>query len=237
MLSPGNKKGQPINGGVKMGFQKKEKNVDVLQKQLKLETPGLLRYDERMLRLEVICALCLYTFILLWIVCLKFGNAEMLTRNYINLTELNLEERFMWDIVPFHTRQNHELQQMEFIANSLIFAPYGVLLNYLFKKRNIFRDVFLCFAFSLSIEVFQLYSLLGGFATEDLIMNTLGYFVGLIFYYLIFQKRTLKTCIWVCRVANFILLPIFVYALITTLQNWELIISILNRTLYSPHLV
>ena len=221
----------------KMSFQKQKKGEFIKPHELGIEVPGFFKYNERMLRLEVVFATCLYTYILLWIVCLKFGNAEMLTRNYINLTELTLEERFMWDIIPFHTRQNHELQRMEFIANSLIFAPYGVLLNYLFKKRNIFRDVFLCFAFSLSIEVFQLYSLLGGFATEDLIMNTLGYFIGLIFYYLIFKKRTTKTCIWVCRVANFIFLPIFVYALITTLQNGELIISILNRTLYSPHLV
>ena len=220
-----------------MSFQKQKKGPLIKPHELGIEVPTFFTYTQRMLRLEVVFAIGLYTYILLWIVCLKLGNAEMLTRNYINLTELNLEERFMWDIVPFHTRQNHELQCMEFIANSLIFAPYGVLLNYLFKKRNIFRDVFLCFAFSLSIEVFQLYSLLGGFASEDLIMNTLGYFVGLIFYYLIFKKRTVKTCIWVCRVANFILLPIFVYALITTLQNWELIISILNRTLYSPHLV
>ena len=160
----------------------------------------------------------------------------MLQRNYINLTELTLEERFMWDIVPFHTRQNHELQRMEFVANSLIFAPFGILLNYAFKKRNIFRDIVICFTFSLAIEVFQLYSLLGGFATEDLIMNTLGYFVGLILYYAIFKKRTVKTCIWVCRIANFILLPVFIYALVTTLQNGELILSILDRTLYSPHL-
>ena len=201
-----------------------------------LQQNATLTRGVRILRFEVLFAIALYTFVLLWIVCLKLGNAETLTRNYINLTELTLEERFMWDIIPFHTRQNHELQRMEFIANSLIFAPFGVLLNYAFKKRNIFRDVFLCFAFSLTIEVFQLYSLLGGFATEDLIMNTLGYFVGLIFYYLIFKKRTVKTCIWVCRIANFILLPVFIYALVTALQNGELILSILDRTLYSPHL-
>ena len=219
-----------------MALNKQKQKDTTSQLKFKLEKPSLFTYDERALRREVIFAISLYTGILLWIVCLKIGNAEMLKRNYINLTELTLEERFMWDIIPFHTRQNHELQRMEFIANSLIFAPYGVLLNYLFKKRNIFRDVFLCFAFSLSIEVFQLYSLLGGFATEDLIMNTLGYFVGLVFYYLIFKKRTQKTCIWVCRVANFMLLPVFIYALVTTLQNGELIVSILDRTCYSPHL-
>ena len=214
-----------------MRLKKQKRGADLPERSFQLETPGLFTYDTRALCREVIFAISLYTGILLWIVCLKFSSAEMLARNYKNLSELTLEERFLWDIVPFHTRQNHNLQKLEFIANSLIFAPYGILLNYLFKKRNVFRDVFLCFSFSFAIEVFQLYTMLGGFATEDLIMNTLGYFVGLILYYLIFKKRTQKTCIWVCRVANFIFLPTFIYALVTTLKNGELIVSILTRQL------
>lgn len=214
-----------------MGAYKPKREVDTLQKSVKTEPFGLFTYDERALRREVIYATVFYTFILFWIVCLKFGNAEMLARNYKNLSELTLEERFLWDIVPFYTRQNHTLQWLEFFANSLIFAPFGVLLNYLFKKRNIFRDAFLCFGLSLAIEVFQLYTMLGGFATADLIMNCLGYFVGLGIYYLIFKKRTQKTCIWVCRVFNFIFLVLFVYALVTTLQNGKLIVAILTRTL------
>ena len=191
----------------------------------------MLTYNERVLRREVAFALGLYIGILLWIVCLKFSNAEMLARNYKNLSELNLRERFLWDIVPFYTRQNHTVQRLEFVANSLIFAPFGVLLNYLFKKRSILRDFFLCVGLSLSVEVFQLFTLLGGFATADLIMNSLGYFVGLGIYYLIFKKRTVKACIWTCRVANFIFLPLFVYALVTTLQNGELIVAILTKQL------
>lgn len=201
------------------------------QKSVKIETPGLFTYDECALRREVIYAIGLYSFILLWGVCLKFSNAEMLARNYKNLSELNLRERFLYDIVPFYTRQNHTLQRLEFVANSLIFAPFGVLLNYLFTKRNILRDFALCLGFSLSIEVFQLFTLLGGFATVDLIMNTLGYFIGLVLYYLIFKRRTQKTCIWVCRAFNFIFLILFVYAFVTTLQNGELIVAILTRTL------
>ena len=198
-------------------------------KQQNAET--LFTYDQRALQREVVFATILYLFILLWGLCLKFSSAEMLARNYKNLSELNLRERFLWDIVPFYTRQNHTVQRLEFVANSLVFAPFGVLLNYLFKKRNILRDFALCVGLSLSIEVFQLFTLLGGFATADLIMNSLGYFLGLGVYYLVFKKRTTKTCIWTCRVANFIFLPLFIYALVTTLQNGELIISILTKQL------
>ena len=198
-------------------------------KQQNAET--LFTYDQRALQREVVFATILYLFILLWGLCLKFSSAEMLARNYKNLSELNLRERFLWDIVPFYTRQNHTVQRLEFVANSLVFAPFGVLLNYLFKKRNILRDFALCVGLSLSIEVFQLFTLLGGFATADLIMNSLGYFLGLGVYYLIFKKRTIKTCIWTCRVANFIFLPLFIYALVTTLQNGELIVAILTKQL------
>ena len=198
---------------------------------LPLQKESFFTYDERVLRREVIYATVLYVFILLWMLIFKFSNAEMLARNYKNLSELNLRERFLWDIVPFYTRQNHTLQRLEFVANSLVFAPFGVLLNYLFKKRCIIRDFALCVGFSMAIEVFQLYTLLGGFATADLIMNSLGYFVGLVLYYLIFKKRTVKTCIWTCRIANAIFLPLFIYALVTTLQNGELILSILTKQL------
>lgn len=198
---------------------------------LPLQKESFFTYDERVLRREVIYATVLYVFILLWMLIFKFSNAEMLARNYKNLSELNLRERFLWDIVPFYTRQNHTLQRLEFVANSLVFAPFGVLLNYLFKKRCIIRDFALCVGFSMAIEVFQLYTLLGGFATADLIMNSLGYFVGLLIYYLIFKKRTVKTCIWTCRIANAIFLPLFIYALVTTLQNGELILSILTKQL------
>lgn len=211
-----------------------EKKKTMLQKELKIENrnpEGLFTYDAHVLRREAWVATGLYIFILLWVLCLKFCNAQMLTQNYINLSELTLRERFLWDIVPFYTRQNHTLQWLEFFANSLVFAPFGVLLNYMFAKRSVLRDFALCVGLSLSIEVFQLFTLLGGFATVDLIMNSLGYFVGLGIYYLIFKKRTTKTCIWVCRAFNFIFLILFVYAFATTLQSGELILSILTKQL------
>ena len=223
-----------INLRLIIAYMNSKKQKSQTENTLKIETLNadrLFTYDERALRREVIFATSMYLFILAWALCLKFGSALLLTRNYINLSQLTLRERFLWDIVPFYTRQNHVEQWIEFFANSLVFAPFGVLLNYLFKKRNVIRDFALCLGLSLTIEVFQLFTLLGGFATVDLIMNSLGYFLGLAIYGLIFKKRTIKTCIWTCRVANFIFLPLFTYAFVTTLQNGELILSILTKQL------
>ena len=218
-------------GNKSMALKKREKGHEELLELTEKKNRYLWRYNEQMLRLEVVFATIFYVFILLWVLCLKFGNVQMLTQNYINLSELTLRERFLWDIVPFYTRQNHTLQWLEFFANSLVFAPFGVLLNYLFAKKNILRDFALCLGLSLSIEVFQLFTMLGGFATVDLIMNALGYFVGLGLYYLIFKKRSIKTCIWVCRVANFIFFALFFCALVTTVENRELIVDILTKQL------
>lgn len=214
-----------------MSLKKKKSESQTVFEIKNPNAESLFTYDTRALRREVVIATGLYVFILLWVLCLKFGDSEMLATNYKNLSELNLRERFLWDIVPFYTRQNHTLQRLEFVANSLVFAPFGVLLNYLFEKRNILRDFALCLGLSLCIEVFQLFTLLGGFATVDLIMNGLGYFVGLGIYYLIFKKRTMKTCIWTCRVVNFVFLVLFIYAFGTTLQNGELILAILKKQL------
>lgn len=201
------------------------------QEKYKLESVHTLVRNERALHRAVIVAISLYVFILIWALCFKFGKGEMIARNYVNLSELSLRERFLYDIVPFRTRQNHVVQWIEFFANSIVFAPFGVLLNYLFAKRNILRDAALCFGLSLAIEVFQLFTLLGGFATVDLIMNTLGYFVGLCVYFLIFKKRSVRTCVWICRVANLIFLVLFGYAAFTMLQSKDVIFDILTKQL------
>ena len=51
------------------------------------------------------------------------------------------------------------------------------------------RDLGICFLISLFFELLQLFTMIGNFATMDLITNVAGYFVGLVFYELIFKKQ------------------------------------------------
>lgn len=191
----------------------------------------LLACNERTLRREVIIATSIYILLIFWALWLKFNDFYMVIPNYQWLSRMTVKERFLYDLIPFQIRFDFVNQFWQFPANAVVFAPFGVLLKHLFKKKNIWRDLGICFGVSLCVEVVQLFTIIGNFATADLIMNTVGYFIGLAVYCLIFKKLSLHTTVWFYRVVDVVLIPIFVWAIITTVNNWELIIGILTRTL------
>lgn len=187
--------------------------------------------DERALRREALITISMYLLLLFWALWLKFNDFYLPRLNYQWLKLMSVKERFLYDIIPFQVRFDYQNQIKEIFLNGIVFAPFGVLLNHLFPKKNIWRDLVICFGVSLSIETVQLFSLIGSFATTDLIMNTLGYFIGLGVYHLIFKKRSLSGMVWFYRAVNVIIFPLSVWAIITTVNNREEIIAILTRTL------
>ena len=198
---------------------------------LKQKLKVLSACDERALRKETAFAFFAYVVVLFWALWLKFNDFHMVVLNYQWLSKLTVWERFLYDIVPFRIRFDFWNQFVQFPANAIVFAPFGVLLPLLFKRKNMGRDLAICFGVSLSIETVQLFSIIGNFATADLIMNTLGYCIGFLIYRLIFSKISTQKTVWVLRVANLLLAVLLVVALVTTVQNRELIIAILTRTL------
>ena len=188
-------------------------------------------YDERVLRKGALFATIAYIAVLFWALWLKFNDFHMVVPNYQWLSKMTILERFLYDIIPFQIRFVFIDEFLEILANGVVFAPFGVLFNHLFKKKNIWRDLAICFGVSLSIEVVQLFTIIGNFATADLIMNTLGYFVGFALYRWIFSKLSTQKMVWVYRVVNLILLPVLIAVVVTTINNWELITAILTRTL------
>ena len=187
--------------------------------------------DEKELHRNVVFATCAYIVVLFWALWLKFNDFHMVVLNYQWLSKLSIKERFLYDLIPFQIRFDFWNQFIQFPANAVVFAPFGVVLNHLFSKKNIWRDLAICFGVSLSIEIVQLFTIIGNFATADLIMNTLGYFIGLVFYYLIFAKLSTQQKVWLYRVVDAILVLLLIVVVATTIGNWELISAILTRTL------
>lgn len=210
-----------------MHFEK----VKAFCKCLKEKTKAHLSTDETALQKGGIFAAISYVVVLFWALWLKFNDFHMVVLNYQWLSKLTVWERFLYDIVPFQIRFDFWNQFLQFPANAIIFAPLGVVLPYVFKKKNIWRDVAICFGVSLSIEVIQLFTIIGNFATADLIMNTLGYFIGYAVYRWGFSKLSPKVMVWIYRVTNLILLPVLIAVVVTTIRNFDLIIAILTRTL------
>ena len=198
---------------------------------IKQKLQSLFSYDKREQHRAVAFATGAYIVVLFWALWLKFNDFHMVVLNYQWLSKLSIKERFLYDIVPFQIRYDFWNQFIQFPANAVVFAPFGVFLNHLFTKKNIWRDLAICFGVSLSIEIVQLFTIIGSFATADLIMNTLGYFIGLAVYYLIFAKLSTQQTVWLYRVVNAILFVALIVVIVTTVGNWELISAILTKTL------
>lgn len=68
------------------------------------------------------------------------------------------------------------------LGNVLIFVPFGFFLPMASKYRSFSSTVFYSFGLSLCVETFQLLSRVGSFDVDDILLNTVGGFVGYVLY-------------------------------------------------------
>ena len=75
-------------------------------------------------------------------------------------------------------------------GNIFLFIPIGVLLPRIYPKLRIyFRFFCACFGIMFLVEVLQLFTLLGSFDVDDLILNLFGMTIGFIGYHLFKKKK------------------------------------------------
>lgn len=69
------------------------------------------------------------------------------------------------------------------LGNVLLFIPAGFLLPRIFRKLQKFIPFFLtCFGMILCVELLQLFTLLGSFDVDDILLNLLGMSLGFLIY-------------------------------------------------------
>lgn len=110
-----------------------------------------------------------YLFILLWLVLFKFSYDPIGVIRDFQTRSLNL--------VPFAWAQKGEM-----IANLLAFIPFGVMLGVNLKHVAFKYKIAVILAFSFVLEVIQYVLAIGATDVTDIIMNTLGGFMGLAVY-------------------------------------------------------
>ncbi len=115
-----------------------------------------------------------YLLVLLWLVLFKFSYDLMAVVQDFQMRSVNL--------IPFAQTRNSEM-----ISNILAFIPFGVMLGVNFKQAAFRYKIAVIFAFSLAVEIIQFIVAIGVTDITDLIMNTLGGFVGLALY--VFAQR------------------------------------------------
>ena len=193
-----------------------------------------LPYDEATLRRQALATTFLFSWILIWALVFKLGSELLLVGNYTNLKDMTIEERILWDLIPFNYRGEGEYKLkliMDTVLNCFVFAPLGVTLCYVFKKVNVWRNAAICLAFSIGVELLQLATILGNPATEDLITNTVGCFIGFGLYHLIFKRISVRNSVKTLAVVNTLLAIVGIVALVTLVMSGETIIGLITRTL------
>jgi len=112
----------------------------------------------------------LYSLLLLWLVLFKlsFDIPSVLD---IHIRSLNL--------IPFAGLSRGRTQM---IANIIVFIPLGLLLSVNLKRTNFWRKLAYVVLFSVAVEALQFVLAIGITDITDVIMNTLGGFIGMKIY-------------------------------------------------------
>ena len=131
----------------------------------------------------------MYCAVMLW---LLFGRSNGFVAGVPYETQLRQNANLIpfYTIINYQNILNHSSDKALLIhcfinlaGNLLLFIPAGWLLPRLWKRqRNFFRFIALCFGIIFSVEVIQLFTLLGSFDVDDVILNTLGFIAGYIVF-------------------------------------------------------
>ncbi len=126
-----------------------------------------------------------YSLFLLWLLFFRSPshNVELSYRQHLelntNLKPLLTIRNYLYVIVH---RSNPALIRhcvINLAGNVLLFIPMGCMMPALFRKqRNLLLFLLTCTALILSVELAQLFSLLGSFDVDDIILNLGGLLIG-----------------------------------------------------------
>ncbi len=183
------------------------------------------------LRVTVLITTILFWLFLVWGLYFKFGKASTIEFNHFQLHQYSTKERFLLDIIPFEIRASHlnpKMAVVEIFLNGFVMAPFGILFNFVDRRPKVWKHLLIVFGISLTFEIVQFCTLIGGFATADLIMNTLGYFIGFALYHLIFKRLPDKFNLVLFTIVNLLFVAILVYATITIIEMWDLLKKLLS---------
>ena len=179
---------------------------------------------------------CIYILLLIWIVLLKCNIYLSITNGYFEFKTLTLKERFDYYLIPFIDYFNNDSTQTfikfkDGILNVFVFIPLGLYLSFFIKKNKFINVIIYSFLISLLFEIIQLFSLLGSFQTEDLILNTFSGLLGYIIYKIIYKEKNIKVLNILSLICIIILTPILIYGVINTINMIDVYIDVITRSL------
>lgn len=197
--------------------------------------------SEKLLNLLSKIVFFIYVCLIIWVVMFKCNLIDSIYKAYTFVSEQTLLERFTRFIIPFKdytedffSNQIHILIKDD-ILNVLIFIPLGLYLAFFIKNKKLIKTLLITFITSLFFELFQLFSLIGSFATKDFITNLLGSFIGFMGYKLIYKKENSEIKLIILNIISIMVIivfsPIVIYAFINTIKHFNVYVDVIHRRL------
>lgn len=140
--------------------------------------------------------LAVYLVALFVLVVVKFhGDIQELTARVTNAAQNREMGQWRVNLMPFNTISSElahlstggyimQSALINLLGNIVPFIPLGFLLPLAtsIKRYTFFTSLLHCFCIILFIEVFQLFTLLGSFDVDDIILNLCGCIIGYLLY-------------------------------------------------------
>ena len=119
--------------------------------------------------------LALYLVMLVWLVLFKFS---------IHIFSKFNDQHRSLNLIPFAAPSivNGQINYGEMVYNCIFFIPFGLLLSVNFKEVRFLSKLAFVLAFSVTAELIQYIFAIGATDITDVIMNTVGGFLGLTIY-------------------------------------------------------
>ena len=126
----------------------------------------------------LISSFIFFVIFLFWIILFK----------YISPLELFSRDRFIYrrvSMVPFSDFAKGYYSKLAIWGNILLFIPVGVYLSVFKKNLKIYQKIIILPFISLFFEIAQYIFLIGATDATDIVTNTLGGTLGILFYHLL----------------------------------------------------
>lgn len=131
----------------------------------------------------------IYLGIMFWLLFCRSGGIpegyiyQQVLKANLNIKPFYTIDNYMNVILHHPESQYYKKCITELLGNILLFIPAGWILPKVFVKMRQFFPFLITIIFSvLFVETFQLFTLLGHFDVDDIILNLFGILIGYIFY-------------------------------------------------------
>jgi glycopeptide antibiotics resistance protein len=139
-------------------------------------------------RSKVVITLIVYIAALLYIVFLEPTRTN--GEHYGTPRWIPLKSTYDFIVEAGHSVKSWFFFLLNLLGNIILFMPFGFLGDALSgTPANKFRVIITAFFFSLSIEVLQLVFRIGVYDSDDILLNTLGAYVGLCVYRFMVERN------------------------------------------------